>query len=366
MNRDLFQPATLGGLELQNRIVMAPMTRNRSIGNVPPPFAALYYGQRSGAGLIVTEGTSPSPNGLGYARIPGLFNAAQVTGWQAVTQAVHRGGGRIFIQLMHTGRIGHPANLPPGAKLLGPMAEAAAGEIFTDASGLQPFPAPQAMTDEAVRTAIAEYVHAATLARDAGFDGVELHAANGYLLEQFLNPGVNRRTDRWGGSLEGRARLLFDTARAVAKAIGRDRLGVRLSPHGVFNDIPPYPEVPEEYAWVAGQLFDLGLAYLHLVDHSSMGAPAVPESTKAAIRKAFPGTLVLSGGYDRTRAEADLAAGRTDLIAFGRPFIANPDLPIRLRAGAVLAVPDPATFYTAGEKGYDDYPAMESPPKVAS
>ena len=357
MNRELFLPAALGALELQNRIVMAPMTRNRSTGNVPPAFAALYYGQRSSAGLIVTEGTSPSPNGLGYARIPGLFNSAQVTGWQAVTQAVHRGKGRIFIQLMHTGRIGHPANLPPGAELLGPMAQAAAGEIFTDASGLQPYPAPRAMTDADVHKVIAEYVTASTLAREAGFDGVELHAANGYLLEQFLNPRVNRRTDRWGGPKEARASLLFETVRAVAKAIGRERLGVRLSPHGVFNDMPPYEGVQEEYAWIAGQLADLGLGYLHLVDHGSMGAPAVPDLTKAAIREAFPGILILSGGYDRARAEADLAAGRADLIAFGRPFIANPDLPDRLQSSVPLAVPDPATFYTPGEPGYDDYPA---------
>ena len=357
MNRHLFQPVALGALELQNRIVMAPMTRNRSLGNLPPAFAARYYGQRSAAGLIVTEGTSPSPNGLGYARIPGLFNGAQVTAWQGVTEAVHHGKGHIFLQLMHTGRIGHPANLPPGAELLGPMAEAAAGEIFTDASGLQPHPTPRAMTDAEVRNVIAEFARASILARDAGFDGVELHAANGYLLEQFLNPRVNRRTDRWGGPIQARASLLLETVRAVSQAIGQERLGVRLSPHGVFNDMPPYPEVQEEYAWIAGQLSGLGVGYLHLVDHSSMGAPAVPEPTKAAIRKAFPGTLILSGGYDLARAEADLAAGRADLIAFGRPFIANPDLPDRLQSSVPLAVPDPATFYTAGERGYDDYPA---------
>jgi N-ethylmaleimide reductase len=358
MQHDLFLPARLGTLELRNRIVMAPMTRNRSLGNVPQAFAATYYGQRAGAGLIVTEGTAPSPNGMGYARIPGLFSQEQIAGWRSVTEAVHRAGGRIFVQLMHTGRIGHPANLPVGAEVLGPMAEAASGDIWTDTSGLRPHPVPRAMTDFDLQQVIAEYVKAARNAWEAGFDGVELHAANGYLLEQFLNPGINRRSDRWGGSLENRARLLLETTRAVAKAIGADRVGVRLSPFGVFNDMPPYAGIEAAYGWLAGQLSGLGIAYLHLVDHSSMGAPAVPDSTKAAIRQAFPGSLILSGGYDRARAEADLAAGRADFIAFGRPFIANPELVEQLRTGAPLADPDPATFYTSGEAGYTDYPAL--------
>lgn len=358
MQHDLFLPARLGTLELRNRIVMAPMTRNRSLGNVPQTFAATYYGQRAGAGLIVTEGTAPSPNGLGYARIPGLFSTEQIAGWQKVTEAVHQHGGRVFVQLMHTGRIGHPANLPKGAEVLGPMAEAASGNIWTDTSGLRPHPVPRAMTEFDLQQVIAEYVKAARNAREAGFDGVELHAANGYLLEQFLNPGINRRSDAWGGSLENRARLLLETTQAVAKAIGADRVGVRLSPFGVFNDMPPYAGVEAAYAWLAGKLSDLGIAYLHLVDHSSMGAPAVPDSTKAAIRKAFRGSLILSGGYDRARAEADLAAGRADFIAFGRPFIANPELVELLHSGAPLADPDPATFYTSGEAGYTDYPAL--------
>jgi N-ethylmaleimide reductase len=358
MSHDLFLPTTLGGLQLKNRIVMAPMTRNRSVGNVPLNLAATYYGQRAGAGLIVTEGTSPSPNGLGYARIPGLFSDEQIAGWQKVTTAVHQRQGLIFAQLMHTGRIGHTMNLPKGAELLGPMAEAAAGEIFTDTMGLQPHPVPRAMEEADAQQAIAEYAQASRNARDADFDGVELHGANGYLLEQFLNPGVNQRTDRWGGSLENRARLLLKATRAVAKAIGPDRVGVRLSPFGVFNDMPPYEGVEEAYTWLAAQLSDIGIVYLHLVDHSSMGAPPVPDSTKFAIRKAFPGTLILSGGYDRARAQADLASGRADLVAFGRPFIANPDFAERLRANAPLAVPDPATFYTPGAAGYTDYPAL--------
>jgi N-ethylmaleimide reductase len=358
MPHDLFLPARLGTMELKNRIVMAPMTRNRSLGNVPQASAATYYGQRAGAGLIVTEGTSPSPNGLGYARIPGLYSPEQIRGWQQVTEAVHQRGGRIFVQLMHTGRIGHPANLPVGAEVLGPMAEAASGDIWTDTAGLRPHPVPRAMTEFDLQQVIAEYVKAARNAREAGFDGVELHAANGYLLEQFLNPGVNRRSDGWGGTLENRARLLLETTQAVVKAIGADRVGVRLSPFGIFNDMPPYPGVDAAYRWLAGKLSELGIAYLHLVDHSSMGAPAVPSSTKAAIRQAFHGSLILSGGYDRARAEADLAADRTDFIAFGRPFIANPELVELLHTGGSLAEADPETFYTSGDAGYSDYPAL--------
>ena len=214
------------------------------------------------------------------------------------------------------------------------------------------------MTESDLQQTITEFARAARNAWEADFDGVELHAANGYLLEQFLNPGVNRRTDQWGGSEENRARLLLETTQAVVKAIGAGRVGVRLSPHGVFNDMPPYPAVEGEYTWLAGQLSELGIAYLHLVDHSSMGAPVVPESTKAAIHKAFRGALILCGGYDLARAEADVEAGRADLIAFARPFIANPDLVERLRNHSALAVPDPTTFYTPGEAGYTDYPAL--------
>jgi len=367
MDSLLFQPARLGSLTLQNRMVMAPMTRNRCPGNSPGPAAAEYYRQRNGAGLIITEGTSPSPNGLGYARIPGMFQLGQVLGWTPVVQGVHQGGARIFLQLMHTGRIGHPANLPKGAELLGPMAEAAAGEIWTDASGLQPHPVPRAMTEADLVRVIAEYVQAAWNAREAGFDGVELHAANGYLLEQFLNPHVNRRDDSWGGApLENRARLLQSVTRAVVKAIGGDRVGVRLSPHGVFNDQPPFDQVAAEYAWLASRLSDLGVVYLHLLDHSSMGAPPVPEATQAGVRDACVGTLIRCGGYDPSRAEADLGAGRADLIAFGRPFIANPDLPDRLRTGVPLAEPDPSTFYTPGHAGYTDYPTADPARRVLS
>jgi N-ethylmaleimide reductase len=355
-NRDLYARATIAGHEMQNRIVMAPMTRNRAIDNLPNALMAEYYAQRASAGLIVTEGTSPSPDGLGYPRIPGLFFEAQVAGWKGVTEAVHAGGARIFAQLMHTGRIGHPDNLPPDAELLAPSAIAAAGEIYTDRAGMQPHPAPREMNlDDIARTRDA-YVKAAENAIAAGFDGVELHGANGYLLEQFIRPISNQRGDEYGGPIENRARFVFEVAQATIEAIGASRVGIRLSPFGVFNDMPPYAEMDADYTYLAAQLGKQGLAYLHIVDHSPMGAPEVPEHLKQAMRAAFGGPVIRVGGYDAKRAQADLDAGRADLIAVGRDFLANPDLPTRWQQGLPLNAPDFDTFYTPGEKGYTDYP----------
>jgi N-ethylmaleimide reductase len=353
----LFSSYKLGKLELANRTVMSPMTRSRAIGNVPNDLMATYYAQRAEAGLIVTEGTSPSPNGLGYARIPGLFDAAQVEGWKKVTSAVHAAGSKIFVQLMHTGRVTHPKNLPAGARTLAPSAVLLDGHMYTDEDGPQPHPTPEAMTDAEVESTIGEFVLSAKLAIEAGFDGVELHGANGYLIEQFLNTASNQRTDRWGGSVENRARFAIEVARRAAAAIGADRVGIRLSPYGVFNGMTPDAETDALYTHVAAELGKVGLAYIHLVDHASMGAPAVPPSIKEAIRKSFGGTILLSGGYDAKRAEADLVEGKGELVAFGRPFLANPKLVTKLRSGAELAAPDASTFYTPGEKGYTDYPA---------
>lgn len=357
MQTKLFSPFSQNGLELQNRTVMAPMTRNRSPDNIPGELVAEYYSQRASAGLIITEGTSPSPDGLGYPRIPGIFNKEQVQGWKLTTAAVHKKGAKIFVQLMHTGRIGHPDNLPAGARVLGPSAVAAAGQIYTDKSGMQDHPVPHAMTTSEVKRVIAEFAAAAKLAVEAGFDGVELHAANGYLIEQFIHPHSNRRTDEYGGSIENRLRFLVETAEAAASAIGKNKVGVRLSPYGVFNDLPPYAEVEETYALAAQKLNDIGIAYIHIVDHSSMGAPAVHASVKESIRSHFKGVLILSGGYDRARAEADIQSGRADLVAFGKPFLSNPDLVHRLEKNLPLNPPDMQTFYTPGAKGYTDYPA---------
>jgi N-ethylmaleimide reductase len=354
----LFSKTSLGPLLLQNRLVMSPMTRNRATGNVPNDLMAQYYAQRASAGLIITEGTSPSPNGLGYPRIPGAFSAAQIAGWRRVTEAVHAQGAKVFLQLMHCGRIAHPLNLPAGARVLGPSAVAAAGEMYTDAEGMKPNAMPQAMTEADIKTTVEEFMQAANNAVAAGFDGIELHGANGYLLEQFFRPSSNQRTDRYGGPVENRARFVLEVADAVIKAIGKEKVGIRLSPFGVFNDMPVYAAMEADYTYLAQQLDARGLAYIHLVDHSPMGAPPVPESMKAAFRSVFKGALILSGGYDAARAESDLTAGKCDLIAVGRPFLANPDLVARWRTGAAVNAPDINTFYTPGPKGYTDYPAI--------
>jgi N-ethylmaleimide reductase len=262
------------------------------------------------------------------------------------------------MQLMHTGRVAHPLNLPEGARVLAPSAVAATGEMYTDAEGMQLNALPEAMSAADIKTALTEFVQAAQNAVAAGCDGVELHAANGYLLEQFLRPNSNLRTDRYGGSIENRARFVLDVVEAVIVAIGKDRVGIRLSPFGVFNDMPLYEAMEADYAWLAGQLNMRGLAYIHLVDHSSMGAPVVPDSLKAMFRSEFEGALILSGGYDAARAESDLAAGKCDLVAVGRPFLANPDLVSRWKTGAALNEPDFNTFYTPGAQGYTDYPVL--------
>jgi N-ethylmaleimide reductase len=353
----LYSQTLFGAMTLQNHLVMAPMTRNRALDNIPNPLMAEYYAQRGTAGLIVTEGTSPSPNGLGYPRIPGIFSPEQIEGWKAITESVQAKGAKIFVQLMHCGRVAHPLNLPAGAHVLAPSAVAAAGEMYTDAEGMKPHPVPQAMTEEDIDAAIAEYAQAAKNAVTAGFDGIELHSANGYLLEQFIRPNSNRRVDGYGGPMENRARFVLEVVAAVIDAVGKDMVGIRLSPFGVFNDMPLYDKMEEDYTYLAQQLNALGPAYIHLVDHSSMGAPLVPDTIKATFRRLFERTLILSGGYDAERAERDLVSGKCDLIAVGRPFLANPDLVARWRTGAAVNAPDMATFYTPGPKGYIDYPA---------
>lgn len=335
------------------------MTRSRALkDNAPSALNALYYAQRSGAGLIITEGTAPSPNSLGYPRIPGIFNKTQIEGWKLVTDAVHKEGSKIFIQLMHTGRVGHQLNLPEGAEVVGPTDKAVSGEMYTDAQGLQPYTTPRKMTKEDISQAVEEFVRAAKNAIQAGFDGVEIHGANGYLIEQFINANINDRDDEYGGSIENRSRFALEVAEAVVKAIGKERTGIRLSPYGVFNDAGAFADVDETFEYLTKKLNDLGLVYIHIVDHAAMGAPEVPASLKEKIRKSFTGTYILSGGYDRERAEEDLKAGKGDLVAYGRPFIANPDLVERMKTGAELAEGDHNTFYTPGEEGYADYPML--------
>jgi N-ethylmaleimide reductase len=282
-----------------------------------------------------------------------------VAGWKRITDAVHAKGAKMFVQIMHCGRIAHPLNLPAGAYVLAPSAMAAMGEMTTDTEGKKPHPIPRAMTAVDIKSTLAEFVQAAKNAVKSGFDGIELHSANGYLLEQFIRPNSNKRSDAYGGSIENRARFVLETAEAVIDAIGKDRVGIRLSPFGVFNDMPLYEAMTADYTYLAQHLDRLGLVYIHLVDHSSMGTPPVPDAIKATFRTLFKRTLMLSGGYDAQRAESDLEAGKCDLIAVGRPFLANPDLVDRWRSGLDLNAPDMATFYTPGPEGYTDYQAFK-------
>ena len=357
----LFSTFKVGSVELKNRVVMSPMTRCRAIGNVPNELMAEYYNQRIGAGLIITEGTSPSPNGLGYARIPGIFSKQQVEGWKKTTSAVHKGGGKIFIQFMHTGRISHSLNMPEGAQILSPSAVKAAGQMWTDAKMLQDFQVPKAMTAEDLINTKAEFVDAAKNALNSGFDGVELHGANGYLLEQFLSPVSNIRNDNYGGSIENHCRFVIEVVTAVAETIGKGKTGIRLSPYGVASDMPHYPGIDATYKYLSEQLNALGIAYIHLVDHSSMGAPVVPLELKKLIRKIFKNTIILSGGYDKERAENDIRSGLGDLVAFGRPFINNPDLVERFKNNWKLSQDlKMDLFYAADKKGYTDYPFFKN------
>lgn len=355
-NNPLFSPYKLGNITLKNKVVMAPLTRSRAIGNIPNDLMATYYGQRAGAGLIIAEGTSPSPNGLGYARIPGAFSQEQVEGWKKITEAVHKDGGRIFIQLMHTGRVSHPDNLSEGATMLAPSAvQLTSDKMYVDGKGQLDMPKPKAMTAEEVQSTMQEYVDAAKNAIQAGFDGVELHAANGYLLEQFIHPKTNQRTDNYGGSIENRNRFVVETAKKTGEAIGFDKVGIRVSPYGAFSGMGEFEGVEDQHEQLAKELGKLGLVYMHIVDHESMGAPHVPESVKTKIREGFGGTIILSGGYDKASASQELGAGKGHLVAFGRPFISNPDLVDRMLNDIELATPDHTTFYTPGPEGYTDY-----------
>ncbi|MEO6883344.1 MAG: alkene reductase [Bacteroidia bacterium] len=356
----LFTPFTVGEIKVKNRIVMCPLTRSRAISNIPNELMSEYYEQRSDAGLIITEGTSPSPNGLGYARIPGMFSKEQIAGWKKTTLAVHKKEGKIFVQLMHTGRISHVLNMPKGSTILAPSAIKAAGQMFTDTKQLQDFPVPTEMTIKDITHTKAEYVDSAINAMKASFDGVELHGANGYLLEQFLSPQSNMRKDIYGGTIENRCRFVIEVVAAVAEAIGEGRTGIRLSPFGVTNDMKPYPEIDATYKYLAEQLNKLGIAYIHLVDHSAMGAPTVPMEIKKAVREIFKNTIIQSGNYDKERAEADIESGLADLIAFGRPFICNPDLVERYKHDWPVSKDlRMDLFYTPNKEGYTDYPIYE-------
>lgn len=353
---ELLKSYKMGSIKLKNKSVMSPMTRSRAINNIPNDLMVEYYTQRASAGLIITEGIAPSPNGLGYSRIPGIFSKEQVEGWKKITDAVHAKNSRIFFQLMHTGRIGHPLNLPEGAEIVAPSAIKIGGQMWTDEEGKQDYPIAREMTIQDIEQAIEEYVSAAKNSIEAGADGVELHGANGYLIEQFIAEMSNNRTDKYGGSVENRTRFAIEVTKRVSEAIGKDKVGIRISPYGVFNDIGIYDSLDETYEYLVKELNKLDIAYIHIVDQSAMGAPQVPEKIKNMIRTNFKNTFILSGGYDKERAEYDLKNNKGDLIAFGRPFLANPDLLYRFENNLELNQPKYDLLYTPGKEGYIDYP----------
>jgi N-ethylmaleimide reductase len=355
-NLKLLSPVRIGELELRNRVLMAPMTRNRAgEGNVPTALNAAYYAQRASAGLIVTEATQVSPQGVGYPGTPGIHSDAQVDGWRGVTRAVHDRGGRIFLQLWHVGRISHPDLQPGGALPVAPSAIAAAGNAMTP-SGPKPFVTPRALATEEIEGVVRQFADGARRAREAGFDGVEIHGANGYLVDQFLRSATNQRTDLYGGSLANRARFLLAVTAAVREVWGPGRVGVRLSPTSSFNDMHDAdPEATFTYA--AEALDGLGLAYLHVTEMRP-AAPEVPLVTPA-MRRSFRGSLIINGGFDRDTAEAALRQGEGDAVAFATKFLANPDLPERFVAGAPLNTANRATMYGGGAEGYTDYPALD-------
>ncbi len=356
----LFSPVRFGPYQLANRIVMAPLTRSRAgAGDVPRAMTAAYYAQRADAGLIIAEATQISPQGKGYAWTPGIYSDAQVTGWKAVTDAVHAKGGRMVLQLWHVGRISHP-DLQPGGQLpVAPSAIAPAGiEAFTE-TGMKPIPTPRALETDELPGIVADYRKAAANALAAGFDGVEVHAANGYLLDQFLRDGTNTRTDAYGGSIENRVRLAVEATEAVVGVWGGDRVGLRIGPVSTRNDIADSNPEPL-FLHLVDRLNALKLGYLHVIEGITGGPREVEGAFDLSVlRKRFNGLYMVNNGYDRTLAMTAIASGAADLVAFGRPFISNPDLVERLRRGAALNAPDMATFYGGGEKGYLDYPRLD-------
>ncbi|MFO1429972.1 MAG: alkene reductase [Candidatus Competibacteraceae bacterium] len=349
----LFTPVEVGRYTLPNRLVMAPMTRSRADdAGVPGELAPIYYAQRAGAGLIVTEGTYPTPMGKGYIRTPGIHNDAQVAAWWRVTEAVHAKGGRIFLQLMHCGRISDPSFLPDNSTPVAPSAVQPKGQSFTT-KGMKPHVTPRALETEEIAGIVEDYRRATERALEAGFDGVELHAASGYLPEQFLSSKTNLRTDRYGGSIENRARFILEVLEAMTAVAGGDRVGIKIAPEMNFNDIAD--ATPQEtYAYLVKALCPLKLAYLHV---ALFGASI---DYHELLRPLFNSAYLAGGGFDQAKATAMLDSDRADAVVFGALFLANPDLPERFRRGAALNEPDKRTFYSPGPKGYIDYPTLEA------
>jgi N-ethylmaleimide reductase len=357
---DLFQPVQLGALKLANRIVMAPLTRSRGKeADIPGDLAAQYYVQRAGAGLIIAEATQISQQGKGYVYTPGIYSQPQVQAWKKITNAVHAAGGKMFLQLWHVGRISHPSIQADGGLPVAPSAIKPEGKAFTE-DGFVPMVTPRALDTEELAGIVMQYRQAAEYAKEAGFDGVEIHAANGYLLDQFLRDKTNHRTDNYGGSIENRARLLMEVAAAVVQVWGSDRVGVRLSPLSTFGDIDD--SNPQAlFSYVVERLNALRLVYLHVVEGET-GGEREPEGgfDLQILRRLFNGVYIANNGYDLKMALDARASNSADLVAFGRPYIANPDLVERLKQAAPLATPDPATMYGGGAEGYIDYPTLNA------
>ena len=354
----LFTPANFGPLKLRNRVVMAPLTRSRAgPGNVPTQLNALYYAQRASAGLIISEATQIAPEGQGYISTPGIHSAEQIAGWTCVTQAVRIAGGHIVCQLWHVGRISHASFQPGGRAPVAPSAIKPNGQAFT-AKGFEPIPTPRALETAEIPAIVAQYAQAARNAMAAGFDGVEVHGANGYLIDQFLRDQTNRRTDRYGGSIENRSRFLLEVVDAVSAAVGAERTGVRISPQNGQNDIAD-SDPQTLFNYVAEQLSGKDLAYLHTIEGDTSGA-AVPPFDYQKLKDLFGGMVIANNGFDKPRANEAIAAGRADLIAFGKPYIANPDLVIRLFLDAPLMPVNRDTLYGGSEQGYTDYPILQA------
>lgn len=354
---DLFSRYELGSIKLSNRMVMAPMTRCRAVlGNVPNPLAITYYVQRSQAGLIITEGSQVSPQGVGYIRTPGIYSPEQVEGWRGVTDAVHQAGGKIFLQLWHVGRVSHPDFLN-GELPVAPSALPVESEVHTPL-GKKKIETPRALELDEIPNVINQFRRGAENAKVAGFDGVELHGANGYLLDQFLRDGSNRRTDQYGGSLQNRARFPLEVTKAVTDVWGADRVGYRISPH--FQRHSMSDSNPREtFSYFAKELSDLKLGYLHMIERVGEPVLVAPEARFASvIRKIFKGTFMLNGGYSAEKGNEAIRNGEADLVSYGSLFLANPDLPDRFKRNAPLNTPDVETFYAGEERGYIDYPAL--------
>jgi N-ethylmaleimide reductase len=330
-NYNLFTPTLLGNITLKNRIVIPVTSSNLAIDNVPNELMSGYYTQHAGTGLIISEGTSPSPNGLGNNHIPGCYSIQQVVGWKKITTAVHNENGKIFLQLMHVGRLNHTLNLPKGGHVIAPSAVGASGQIWTDLENLQDFTIPKPMDDDDILLTLTEFAASAKHAIDAGFDGVELNGGNGYLLEQFLSPISNTRTDKYGGNIENRCRFFLEVVSVVINSIGAAKTGVTISPFGVANDMPLYPEIAETYTYLAEELNKLGIVYLHLDDESNLNTSDIPIEFLKTIRASFKNTLIISGSPNIEKAEADILSGKTDLVSYNRQIINHPDFTEQLK-----------------------------------